>query len=113
MWSHCGMNGTQAMPTEHGPKRLKGELVGMQSFCLMEKYTRTSGSFRKLFWLGEKCRNSEACHRKELLEINFLESPENIIWFYVVTDMEQTAALNSQETSCEISLHKHVSVVKL
>lgn len=51
--SHCGMNGTQAT-TEHVPKRLKGELVGIQTFCSMEKSPRISGSCWKLRSLGGK-----------------------------------------------------------
>lgn len=47
---------------------------------------------------------------RDFQKINILESPENIICFSVVTDVEQTAALNSQETSCEVSLHKQVPI---
>lgn len=65
--SHCCMNGTQAT-TEHGPKRLKGQVVGIQTFCSMEKSTRTSGSCRKLCCLGGKRRNYKASHSKGILE---------------------------------------------
>lgn len=95
------------------PKKTEGRVSGNAELLFNGKIHKNFRKLQEVILVGRKSRNSEACHRKELSEINFLESPENIICFSVVTDTEQTAALNSQETSCEISLHKHVSIVKL
>lgn len=67
MDSHCDMNGTQAT-AEHGPKRLKQQLVGIQTFCSIEKSTRVSGSCRRSCCLGRGKIELWSFVRKGILE---------------------------------------------
>lgn len=91
----------------------KEELVGIQTSYSMEKSPRISGSFRKLCFLWGKKINYKVLHRGNSKKTNIFESPENIICFFLVTEVGQKAVPNSCETSCEISLHKQILIPKL